>query len=397
MQNKRRLILALLAGLCLCVLLALPSFADAPELTQQEILDAILAITEQDDNDSPIDYLLSTVGYTGEYPYFYQFQSLDVGDYLQGKPIEFPFTSPTFTMCAFKELQNGQLHFVGQGSMYTTWSISDYILTYNFVYFYRAGNQSIEAFRLTLTADSETYEVLSTNFRSDLYGINGNGTNYEFAFISKSHDSAMYHLFNVYGFAYFTVDIDYNTFNTAYRRAFEVGYNFGYFDAGGADYQEGYEDGLADGTSLGYNQGYDAGSIAGYNTGYYVGYEEGETAGNLEGLDAGYALGFDDGYDDGLNAGYTQGYTTGYNEGLLNNDGYQEGYNDAVSQIEDGEFGRNLLGNAFSAPFEALNRLVLIDWTTQAGQRVTITVMTVFYTIIGISLFIWFLKLFSGG
>lgn len=119
----------------------------------------------------------------------------------------------------------------------------------------------------------------------------------------------------------------------------------------------------------------------GYDRGYFVGSGEGFSAGE----EYGYQSGFDDGYRMGIgtNASYQDGYDTGYN--------------DAVNQISSGEFGRNLLGNTFSAPFEALSQFTIVSWELQNGNQVEITLGAVLSAVIGVGLFIWFLKLFAGG
>lgn len=78
-------------------------------------------------------------------------------------------------------------------------------------------------------------------------------------------------------------------------------------------------------------------------------------------------------------------------------DGIDEGYQNGLNVGQSSTVGKNLIGDAFRAPFEALKSFTLVEWTTESGQEISISIMSVFYTIIGISLFIWFLKLFSGG
>ena len=56
-----------------------------------------------------------------------------------------------------------------------------------------------------------------------------------------------------------------------------------------------------------------------------------------------------------------------------------------------------VLGGMFSAPIEALKSFTLVEWTTNSGLEVSLNVFMIVSAVIGLSLFIWFLKLFSGG
>lgn len=110
---------------------------------------------------------------------------------------------------------------------------------------------------------------------------------------------------------------------------------------------------------------------------------------------------FDSAWNSGKELGIKlekDGYIAGFNDG--NSDystGFNDGYNDALGQISSGDYGRNLLGNAFAAPFEAVTGIELVSWHTQSGGVISITLGTVFSAIIGVSLFIFFLKMFAGG
>lgn len=76
---------------------------------------------------------------------------------------------------------------------------------------------------------------------------------------------------------------------------------------------------------------------------------------------------------------------------------YQEGYQDAVSEIDSGSFGKNILGSVFSAPFDMLNDFKLIEWKLDNGSLISVSLGTVVSAGIGVSLFIWLLKVFRGG
>lgn len=103
-------------------------------------------------------------------------------------------------------------------------------------------------------------------------------------------------------------------------------------------------------------------------------------------------------YDEMLETAFEQeeyAYSSGL--GVSYNTGYADGYDDAVADIDSGDFGRNLLGNTFSVPFEGLKQLTLIKWETAEGNIISINLMTVFSAMVGVTLFVWFLRIFAGG
>lgn len=109
---------------------------------------------------------------------------------------------------------------------------------------------------------------------------------------------------------------------------------------------------------------------------------------------------YDQAYDDAYTDGYYKGVEDGRNEVINEFEGntdFEKGYNAAVREIEDGDFGRNLLGGIFSAPIDALREFTLVEWVTESGVEVSIDLLTVFSAFVGVSLFVWFLKLFAGG
>ena len=73
--------------------------------------------------------------------------------------------------------------------------------------------------------------------------------------------------------------------------------------------------------------------------------------------------------------------------------GKKEGYQNGLSMGESSAVGQNLLGDILSAPIRALDNLVIID--TPSGF--SISVWNIFSALIGVALFIWFLKMFAGG
>lgn len=121
--------------------------------------------------------------------------------------------------------------------------------------------------------------------------------------------------------------------------------------------------------------------------------------GFLGGYSYGYGDGYSEGNDDGREQGYNEGYTHGYNNGIKDGTGldYTEGYNQAIRDIEDGDFGRNFLSGIFNAPMDAMNEFVIASWETPGGNTMRITLGAVLGACIGVSIFVWFLKMFAGG
>ena len=76
-------------------------------------------------------------------------------------------------------------------------------------------------------------------------------------------------------------------------------------------------------------------------------------------------------YQDAYNQGYSTGYNTGYEEG----------------------FAQDILGSTLTAPFKALNSVVL--WVSPSGF--TITLFGIFGAVVSLLVFIAFLKMFAGG
>lgn len=91
-------------------------------------------------------------------------------------------------------------------------------------------------------------------------------------------------------------------------------------------------------------------------------------------------------------ASYYDGYISIHNE-----DAYQTGYNDAINDAGSGAFGRNFLSGIFTAPLNALRSFTLVEWTTANGTFISINLLTILSAVIGLALFIWFLKMFAGG
>lgn len=130
---------------------------------------------------------------------------------------------------------------------------------------------------------------------------------------------------------------------------------------------------------------------------FYYGVESSYQLGYDDGNRYGYQLGYDDGYAKGETDGYNRGYDVGFGDGQQSEGLYQDGYNDALNEVDSGDFGRNFLSGVFTAPLNALNNFKIIQWETQNGDIYSVSLMTILSAIIGLSLFIWFLKMFAGG
>lgn len=89
--------------------------------------------------------------------------------------------------------------------------------------------------------------------------------------------------------------------------------------------------------------------------------------------------------------GYKYGYELGLNQGY--NQGYDDGFDDGNTAGTSASFGKNLLGDTLAVPINALNGFVL--FTAPNGTNVTLG--GVVGAVIGLSLFIMFLKIFAGG
>jgi hypothetical protein len=124
-----------------------------------------------------------------------------------------------------------------------------------------------------------------------------------------------------------------------------------------------------------------------YNLGYEDGYRISYPIAREEG--------FTDGYKDGETVGYEKGYSKGKEDGLLEHPdvskAYNDGYNKAVSEIDSGEYGQNLLGNVFSAPLNAVQSIVLV--TLPDGYAVTLG--HILSAIFALMLVLVFVKIYS--
>ena len=108
-------------------------------------------------------------------------------------------------------------------------------------------------------------------------------------------------------------------------------------------------------------------------------------------------LNSDAGFESGYKEGFDAGKKVGYEEGAATVSGYDDGYQAAIDDIEDGDFGRNFLSGVFTAPLEAMKSFELVSWTLDDGTEISISLITIISAIVGLTLFIWFLKMFSGG
>lgn len=124
---------------------------------------------------------------------------------------------------------------------------------------------------------------------------------------------------------------------------------------------------------------------------YYQGYRSSYVIGEKDGYALGYEQGYSFGETNGYAAGQKEGFTSGYEQGVASSDGYQQGYNKAVSEIKSGEFGENLLGNMFSAPIKAVQGITLVH----LPDGNTITLGNVFSALIALLLVLAFVKIYS--
>lgn len=181
------------------------------------------------------------------------------------------------------------------------------------------------------------------------------------------------------GFVNHSVRADYQQFSNVYLTSYSKGSSNGY----ASGYEEGYYVGYEDGYTLAYDAGYEDGKVTGHNTGYEEGY--------YVGYDDGYTLAYDVGYEDGKVTGYYSGYTSG------SADGYNKGYDAGINEQQSEILGKNLLGETFSAPIEALGKFKIIQWQSQDGDIVAISMLDVVSAALGVTLVMWFLKMFAGG
>lgn len=94
-------------------------------------------------------------------------------------------------------------------------------------------------------------------------------------------------------------------------------------------------------------------------------------------------------------------FNDGFNAGVNSNnakdkwyqEGFDEGFIEGQTATEGEALAQNLLGDTLSMPFRALDNVVLFETST----GVPITLLTVFKSVLAISLLIVFLKLFAGG
>lgn len=238
---------------------------------------------------------------------------------------------------------------VGYWSTNYTTSGSNRILFLKF-HEYLDGSTRI-AFQVRVSFDSSTYVVNSSTVSSNFYPIDGYFDHLVIGTITNKYGSAPLYYYSQCGYSDFSVAVDYRSFANSYSR--------GYMAAGDIAFDAGYELGKEHGIEEGYDYGYNRGETDGFAAGQKVGYEAGLKA--------------------------------------ENNEAFQNGYNKAVSEIDSGEFGRNFLANVFNAPMHAMNEFVIASWQTPGGDTMHITLGLVLGSVIGLMIFVWFLKMFAGG
>lgn len=117
---------------------------------------------------------------------------------------------------------------------------------------------------------------------------------------------------------------------------------------------------------------------------FYQGFKKSYNLGYADAERYAYQYGFTDGYD--------EGYNMGYEEGIRIGGSYELGYNDAVKDIDSGEFGQNLLGEAFSAPINALSRFTLV----RLPNGLAITAANLISAVIALTLVMAFFRIYGG-
>lgn len=182
-------------------------------------------------------------------------------------------------------------------------------------------------------------------------------------------------------------DISFSSFGSDDFESFDirVGHNSGhpntlflhYVDSDNDDYiQAGSNEGRPDGSTIWHNDDYRL---------IYIHYD---TVVSSE-----FYSWFINQYSDG--SGYYDGYSQGFSDGqILGYDsGYNDGYSDGRSSTDSENLGQNLLGDTLSAPLRALNQFTLYESTS--GFKVTLGLVV--GGAISLTLFIAFLKIFTGG
>lgn len=105
--------------------------------------------------------------------------------------------------------------------------------------------------------------------------------------------------------------------------------------------------------------------------------------------DPGQSGDYNSGYYDGYDVGYSKGYDAGYGTG------YYYGYSDGKNSVDSDDFAGGLLTNIFTGPINALDNIVLYE-TSIDGNVVTISLWSIFCTILMSFIVVWILKLFFG-
>ena len=98
-------------------------------------------------------------------------------------------------------------------------------------------------------------------------------------------------------------------------------------------------------------------------------------------------------YSDVFEEGFLAGVNSTDAKDKWYEEGYQSGFVDGQNASQSSLFGQNLIGDTLSAPMRALNSFLLFE--SPSGVQVTLGM--VFGSMIGLVLFIAFLKLFAGG
>ena len=405
-KKKRALskaVIARISAVLACVLLvgalAVPCFAGTIEADREEAKyyrDRLLEMYDIQD-DKPLYHLLNPYCdalYLTESPTIYQVRLNWEQEYLNSNMLflTYNYTEP------FGDWENvvvgnwidGSMYPLGAGywsTSYTTTGDNRFLyLKYNS---YRYDDGSVtETLRIRFKINKNTFQILEVTAElKDIYNVNIPGDDVIIASVgSKQYNAPIdYGILN--GLLLVDVALDYEGFkefvDLSDTAGYDNGYSNGYTDGYDEAYNVGCVDGYVDGYQVGFSEGREEGENIGYNKGKTEGLNEGRDDGLNEGIALGYNAGYEKGHIDGVASGKGQGYTLGYVVG------YDDGYDVGVTEQQSALLGKNLLGDTFSAPINALNDFGLV--TLPSGQVITLGGLLA--CVIGLALFLALIKI----
>lgn len=391
--NKK--LLARIGAILACVLLVgalvVPCFADETETQAESTLDreAVLAAfceLYHLDSTSPLyEALFDMLAVTfEEAPMLYQFRLALEQDVLnpQTQFLTYGYTAPFdyYDDVIVCNTFDNSMYDLGNGHWSTSYTTSGDNRFLYLKYFTlrddQESAQSIETLRIRFRIDKNTLQITEVTVElKDLYNLTLASDNVVIASVGSRMSVAPIDYCISNGFLRSEVSVGYDTFESILDKGYSGGYQNG-FNAG-------HEQGIQEGYNSGYNNGFEVGRADGYHSGY------------IQGSSDAYYDGYDDGYYEGFSEGEESGYQMGRKEGYDN--GYEEGYGAGINTQQSAILGKNLLGDIFSTPIEALNNFTLIDWELSSGKQVTITLGAILGAALAVVFVMWFLKLFAGG